>query len=59
MGFKNLTLVPYDKNLIDMDLLTKKDVEYINAYHQRVIFQKNSLIFITKNKKNYELFLKL
>lgn len=35
-GFENFTLCPYDTNLIDMELLTKQDVEFINAYHKKV-----------------------
>jgi Xaa-Pro aminopeptidase len=34
--FKNLTLCPYDKNLIELELVTKNDIEFINVYHQRV-----------------------
>lgn len=34
--FFNLTLCPYDKNLIDKSLLSTFDVQFINAYHQRV-----------------------
>ncbi|EAS02360.3 Xaa-pro aminopeptidase, putative (macronuclear) [Tetrahymena thermophila SB210] len=36
LGFENLTLVPYDRNLIDLSLLTQADKDYINAYHQKV-----------------------
>jgi Xaa-Pro aminopeptidase len=35
-GFECLTLCPYDLNLIDESLLTKKDRECINKYHARV-----------------------
>ena len=35
-GFENLTLCPYDKNLIDYSLLTQSDVAFINEYHKRV-----------------------
>ena len=35
-GFENMTLCPYDKNLIDQSLLTKADFQFINDYHQRV-----------------------
>jgi Xaa-Pro aminopeptidase len=34
--FENLTLCPYDKNLIDRPLLSQFDIDFINAYHQRV-----------------------
>lgn len=34
--FENLTLCPYDKNLLAKELLTQSDIDYINAYHKRV-----------------------
>ncbi len=34
--FKNLTLVPIDKNLINLRMLNKKEKEYLNNYHQEV-----------------------
>ena len=37
LEFLNVTLVPYDKNLIDLTLLDKDTVDYINAYHHRVL----------------------
>lgn len=36
LGFETLSLYPYDSNLIDIELLTKEEVNWINAYHQRV-----------------------
>lgn len=35
-GFENITLCPYDKNLIDNSLLAEADRKFINDYHQRV-----------------------
>lgn len=35
-GFKNITLCPYDRNLIDLDLLAPRDVKHINEYHKEV-----------------------
>ena len=32
-----MTLVPYDKKLMKMDLLGKTDIDYINAYHVRCL----------------------
>ncbi|MBF8246380.1 MAG: M24 family metallopeptidase [Rickettsia sp.] len=37
LKFQNLTLVPYDKQLIDKKLLTEKEIEYINAYYEDVM----------------------
>lgn len=36
LGFENLTLCPYDKNLIDVQILNDDDIAYINQYHHRV-----------------------
>lgn len=44
LGFMNLTLCPYDHNLIEMDLLSKRDIEYINAYHKRVYDEVSPLL---------------
>lgn len=35
-GFECLSLCPYDKNLLDLSLLTEGDKKYINDYHKRV-----------------------
>lgn len=35
--FENITLTPYDRNLIDNNLLSHADREYINKYHERVL----------------------
>lgn len=34
LAFEQLTMVPYDTKLIDLSLLSDKDVEYVNAYHK-------------------------
>ncbi len=34
--FKTLTLAPIDKRLIDISLLTKEEMKWLNNYHQRV-----------------------
>jgi len=44
LGFMNLTLCPYDSNLIDKTMLSNKDIEYINRYHQTVYEQINPLL---------------
>ncbi len=36
MHFETLTLAPFDKNLIDTDLLTKKELKWLNQYHRTV-----------------------
>jgi len=37
LKFENLSLVPYDLNLIDISLLQKEDILHINNYHKKVI----------------------
>ena len=36
-SFETLTLVPYDRNLIDLSLLTPEEIAQIDAYHARVL----------------------
>ena len=47
-GFECLTLCPYDWNLIDESLLSKKDRDYINKYHTRV---RDTLLPLLKDDK--------
>lgn len=35
-AFETLTLAPFDRRLIELSLLSKEDVTWINAYHARV-----------------------
>ncbi len=34
--FQTLTLAPIDKNLIDISLMTKEEIEWLDVYHERV-----------------------
>ena len=36
LKFETLTLFPYERKLIDLSLLCQEDIDWINAYHQRV-----------------------
>jgi Xaa-Pro aminopeptidase len=36
MRFTPLTLAPFDKRLIDQDLLTKAELKWVNGYHRTV-----------------------
>ena len=36
MGFETLTWAPIDRNLIDVNLLTRSERDWLNAYHARV-----------------------
>ena len=48
--FKNLTLAPLDRNLIENKLLTKKEKDYISEYHKE-IYSKISKYLNKKEKK--------
>lgn len=37
LGFKTLTLVPFDRALIDLPLLTSQEMVWINDYHTRIL----------------------
>ena len=39
--FKRLTQIPIQKNLIDVSLMTKKELDWLDSYHQEV-FEKVS-----------------
>lgn len=41
MKFAKLTLIPIQKNLIDIKLMTVKELDWLDAYHEHV-FQKVS-----------------
>lgn len=34
--FETLTVVPFDRSLIDLSILTPKEIDWLNAYHDRV-----------------------
>mmetsp|Transcript_11348 Transcript_11348/g.11432 ORF Transcript_11348/g.11432 Transcript_11348/m.11432 type:complete len:595 (+) Transcript_11348:6-1790(+) len=36
LSFENVTMVPYDKNLLCMRLLDAEDIQYIDAYHEKI-----------------------
>ncbi len=42
--FKDLTLVPYDKNLINKNLLSRLEIKYLNNYHKEVFEKLNSFL---------------
>ncbi|KAF4120257.1 hypothetical protein GMORB2_3058, partial [Geosmithia morbida] len=37
LGFENVTMVPYCRNLIDINLLTNDEKKWINSYHAQVL----------------------
>ncbi len=36
MGFETLTLAPFDRSLIDIDMLSPQELAWVNGYHARV-----------------------
>ena len=36
LKFETLTLFPYDTNLIDLSMLSREEIEQVNAYHDEV-----------------------
>ena len=44
LQFETLTLCFYDTNLIDMSLMTDEEIEWINAYHLRVLKETAPLL---------------
>lgn len=41
MKFSKLTLIPIQQNLIDVQLLTEKEIEWLDSYH-KLVFEKVS-----------------
>jgi Xaa-Pro aminopeptidase len=39
--FENLTFCPYNRELIDISILSKRDIEYINNFHKQVSYTVN------------------
>jgi len=42
--FENLTLVPYENKLLDLDLISKDMLDYINNYHEKIRNMLESLL---------------
>ena len=49
LKFETVTLFPIDKNLIEYNLLTKREVEWLNDYHS-MVYEKISTHLKGKNK---------
>ena len=49
--FKNLTLAPIEKDLINFELLTKKEKNYIFSYHLEVYCKLSP--FLNKKEKKW------
>ena len=44
MGFETITLAPIDRNLIEVDLLTRVELKWLDAYHARVAAEVGQLL---------------
>jgi Xaa-Pro aminopeptidase len=44
MHFETLTLAPIDRNLIETKLLTREELQWIDAYHARVLKEVGSFM---------------
>ena len=42
--FKRLTQIPIQKNLIDVSLMTKKELDWLDSYHQEVYDKVSPLL---------------
>ena len=37
LGFETLTFAPIDRSLVDLALMTSQEIDWLNAYHARVL----------------------
>jgi Xaa-Pro aminopeptidase len=44
LGFDDLTLCPYDRDLIDLELLQKDEISQVDRYHERVVSELSGLL---------------
>ncbi len=51
LKFYDLTLCPIDLNLVEKSLLTEEEIDYLNAYHQKVY--DTLAPFLKKDEKNW------
>jgi Xaa-Pro aminopeptidase len=50
IGFKNLTLAPIEKSLINYNLLTKSEKDYLFKYHLEVYSKLSKYLSINERK---------
>ncbi len=51
LEFENLTLFPYDKSLINVNMLSNQQVDWINKYHQTIYKKLNK--YLSKETKSW------
>jgi Xaa-Pro aminopeptidase len=44
LGFETLTLVPFDRRLVNPELLTRDELDWLDAYHARVLAEIGPLV---------------
>ena len=44
LGFETITLAPIDRRLIDAQLLTREELQWLDAYHARVLQELSPLV---------------
>jgi Xaa-Pro aminopeptidase len=44
LKFKKLTMIPMQNNLIDLDMMTKTELDWVDAYHQEVLANISPLL---------------
>ncbi len=51
LNFETLTLCPYDKELIDVKLLSEEDIKLVNEYHKRIYDELAQ--YLTEDEKQW------
>lgn len=54
LEFFNVTLVPYDKNLMDFSLIDRDTLDYINHYHNRILNTIGPMLLENNESEAYE-----
>jgi len=44
LGFETLTLAPIDRRLVDLSIMTREEIDQLNAYHARVLEKVGPLV---------------
>ena len=53
LGFENLTFIPYERNLIDMDLISNDFKKYIDEFHKQCWEKLSPLLKDDKKALDY------
>jgi Xaa-Pro aminopeptidase len=44
LNFKKLTMIPMQKNLVDLDMMTDTELDWLDAYHEQVLGKISPLV---------------